>query len=106
MTKTQLVFVGYQADGTMGRLIKDGIKKVNVWGNEVTIRAKIKEIKTMSSHADQGQILTWLGKMEGLSHVILTHGEELPRLVLAEKIRQSLPGIKVDLPLLHDEIEI
>jgi len=104
--KTQLVFVGYQADGTMGRLIKDGIKKVNVWGNEVTIRAKIKEIKTMSSHADQGQILTWLSKMEGLSHVILTHGEELPRLVLAEKIRQDLPGVKVDLPMLHDEIEI
>jgi metallo-beta-lactamase family protein len=77
-----------------------------VWGNEITIRAKIKEIKTMSSHADQGQILTWLEKMEGLSHVILTHGEELPRLVLAEKIRQELPGVKVDLPILQDEIEI
>jgi metallo-beta-lactamase family protein len=104
--KTQLVFVGYQAEGTMGRLIKDGIEKVNVWGNEITIKAKIKEIKTMSSHADQGQILTWLGKMKGLSHVILTHGEELPRLVLAEKVRQELPGLKIDMPMLHDEVEI
>jgi len=105
-SKTQLVFVGYQAEGTMGRLIKDGAEKVNVWGNEITIKAKIKEIKTMSSHADQIQLLTWLGKMQGLTHTILTHGEELPRLVLAEKVRQEFPGIKVDLPMLHEEIEI
>jgi metallo-beta-lactamase family protein len=104
--KTQLVFVGYQADGTMGRQIKDGADNVNVWGNIVTVKAQIKEIKTMSSHADQVQILTWLGKMKGLSRVILAHGEELPRLVLAEKVRQDLPGIKVDLPMLNDEIGI
>ncbi len=104
--KTQLVFVGYQAEGTLGRSIKDGIKEVNIWGNTVSIQARIKEIKTMSSHADQGQILTWLGKMDGLSHVILTHGEELPRLVLAEKVRQELPGVEVSLPLLNDEIEV
>lgn len=104
--KTQLVFVGYQADGTMGRQIKDGADTVNIWGNLITVKAKIKEIKTMSSHADQGQILTWLGKMEGLSHVILTHGEELPRLVLAEKVRQEFPGVKIDTPMLHNEIDI
>lgn len=104
--KTQLVFVGYQADGTMGRQIKEGADNVNVWGNIVTVKARIKEIKTMSSHADQGQILTWLGKMEGLSQVILVHGEELPRLVLAEKVRQDFPGVKVELPMLNDEIEI
>jgi metallo-beta-lactamase family protein len=90
----------------MGRAIKDGAEKVNVWGNVVTIKAKIKEIKSMSSHADQGQILTWLRKMEGLSEVILTHGEELPRLVLAEKVRQELPEVKVELPMLHEEVVI
>lgn len=104
--KTQLVFVGYQAEGTLGRTIKDGAPKVNIWGNEVTIKAKIREIKTMSSHADQGQIITWLSKMEGLSHVILSHGEDLPRLVLAEKVRQEFSGVKVDMPELNDEIEI
>ena len=103
---TQLVFVGYQAEGTLGRSIEDGIDKINIWGNEITIKAQIKEIKTMSSHADQVQLLNWLSKMEGLSHVILTHGEELPRLVLAEKVRQEFPGVRVDLPVLHDEIEV
>jgi len=103
--KTQLVFVGYQAEGTMGRRIQDGANNVNVWGNIVTVKAEIKEITTMSSHADQVQILTWLGKMEGLSRVILVHGEELPRLVLAEKVRQNFPGVEVDLPMLDDEID-
>lgn len=104
--KTQLIFVGYQADGTMGRQIKDGANEVNVWGNIVTIKAQIKEIKTMSSHADQLQILNWLSKMEGLSRVILTHGEELPRLVLAEKVRIDFSGITVDSPKLNEEIKI
>lgn len=104
--KTQLVFVGYQAEGTMGRQIKDGADNVYVWGNIVTVKARIKEIKTMSSHADQVQILTWLGKMEGLSRVVLVHGEELPRLVLAEKVRQDFLGIKVDLPMLNSEIGV
>ncbi len=105
-SKTQLVFVGYQADGTMGRQIENGADNVNVWGNIVTVKAQIKEIKTMSSHADQEQLLTWLSKMEGLSHVILTHGEELPRLVLAERVRQEFSGIEVDMPMLNDVIDI
>jgi len=104
--KTQLVFVGYQAEGTMGRQIKDGADNVYVWGNIVTVKARIKEIRTMSSHADQVQVLIWLGKMKGLSRVILTHGEKFPRLVLAEKVRQEFPGVIVDQPMLKDEIEI
>jgi metallo-beta-lactamase family protein len=104
--KTQLVFVGYQAEGTMGREIKDGLKVVNIWGNAVEIKAQIKEIKTMSSHADQGQLVAWLKKMNGLKEVILVHGEELPRLVLSEKIKQELPGTKVSLPNVYQEIEL
>jgi len=103
---TQLVFVGYQAEGTLGRSIEGGVDQINIWGNVIKIKAQIKEIKTMSSHADQVQILNWLSKMEGLSQVILTHGEEIPRLVLAEKVRQEFSGIKVDLPVINDEIEI
>ncbi len=103
---TQIVFVGYQAEGTMGRLIKDGADKVTVWGSEVRVRAQIKEIKTMSSHADQGQILNWLTKMEGLKRVVLTHGEDLPRLVLSEKVRQTLPEVKINMPKLNEEIKV
>lgn len=104
--ETQLVFVGYQAEGTLGREILDGKKEVNIWGNRVRVSAQIKEIKTMSSHADQEQVIFWLKKIKGLSKVVLIHGEELPRLVLTEKIRQELPGVEVVLPVLDQEISL
>lgn len=104
--KTQMVFVGYQAEGTLGREILNGKESINIWGNQVDIKAEITEIKTMSAHADQGQIITWLKKIQGLKEIALIHGEELPRLVLSEKIHLELPGVKVILPMVHQEIEI
>jgi len=104
--KTQLVFVGFQAEGTLGRQIQDGKKTLNIMGNQVMVRAQLREIKTMSSHADQGQLLTWLKKIEGLKEVYLVHGEELPRLVLTEKIKLEIPGTKVILPTINQEIEL
>jgi metallo-beta-lactamase family protein len=90
----------------MGRDIQDGLRVVNIWGNEIQIRAQVKEIKTMSSHADQGQLLEWLRKINGLKEVVLIHGEELARLVISEKIRQEFPGIKIELPMVFQEIEL
>lgn len=104
--KTQLVFVGFQAEGTMGREIQDGQKTLSILGEMVTVKAQLNEIKTMSSHADQGQVLSWLKKIANLKEVFLVHGEELPRLVLMEKIRQDLPGVKIVLPTIHQEIEL
>ena len=104
--KTQLVFVGYQAEGTLGREILDGKKSVNIWRSQVKIKAEILEIKTMSAHADQEQVLNWLKKIEGLEEVVLIHGEDLARLVLSEKIHQELPDVKVILPIINQEIKI
>ena len=104
--KNTIVFVGFQAEGTLGREIKDGKENVVIWGNHIEVRAQIKEIKTMSSHADQSQLLNWVGKIGGLKKIILTHGEELPRLVLKEKIRNELEGVEVILPNLEMEIEL
>jgi len=104
--KTQLVFVGFQAEGTLGREIQDGAEKINIWGNWIDIKAELVDIKTMSAHADQEQVLSWLRKIEGLTEVALVHGEDLPRLVLNEKIHQMLPDVKVILPEINQEIEL
>ncbi len=104
--KTQLVFVGYQAEGTLGREIKDGAASVTIWGNKVPVAAEIINIETMSAHADQGQLLNWAKKIQGLKQIFLVHGEELPRLVLKEKIRQDLEGVKVELPSINSEIDL
>ena len=103
---TQLVIVGYQAEGTLGREILDGASSVNIWGNWINIKAEILEIKTMSAHADQGQVLSWLKKIEGLEEIALIHGEELPRLVLSEKVHIELPGVKVILPIVNQEVDL
>ncbi|HCQ31367.1 TPA: hypothetical protein DIU27_03230 [Candidatus Collierbacteria bacterium] len=105
-SNTQLVMVGYQAEGTLGREILDGNRRINIWGNWITINAEVLEIKTMSAHADQGQVLLWLKKIDGLEEVALIHGEELPRLVLSEKIHQDLPDVKVVLPVVNQEIDL
>ncbi len=104
--KTQIVFVGYQAEGTLGRKIKDGEKEVVIYGEKFPVRAEIVSIDSMSAHADQGQLMMWLKKIYGLKRVYLTHGEDLPRLVLMEKIKQEMPGVKVDMPRLNQELEI
>lgn len=103
---TQIVFVGFQAEGTLGREIIEGNRTLNVYGRYVEVRAQVKEIKTMSSHADQGQLIYWLTKIKGLEKIILVHGEELPRLVLKEKIANELSGIEVFLPHSEEEIEL
>lgn len=104
--KTQLVFVGFQAEGTLGREIQDGKKNISIWGSSIDIKAGITEIKTLSAHADQEQLMVWLKKITGLSKVALVHGEELPRLVLNEKIHQELPDVKVVLPVINQEIDL
>ena len=87
---TQIVFVGYQAEGTLGRQIIDGAKTVNIWGNERRVGAEIINIESMSAHADQGQLLNWVKKIWGVRKVVLVHGEEIPRLTLKEKINPPL----------------
>jgi metallo-beta-lactamase family protein len=104
--KAIIVFVGFQAVGTLGRQIKDGEKNISIWGNHIEVRAQIEEIKSMSSHADQEQLMSWVGKIKGLKKIILIHGEDLPRLVLKEKIKNELGDIDVIMPNLNMQIEL
>lgn len=103
--KTRLLFVGYQAPGTLGRMILDGKKSVSIYGKVVDVRASIGEITSMSAHADKGQLLTWLGEIDGVKRVFLVHGEELARRKLKMEIEKKW-GYKVELPLAEEEFEI
>ena len=104
--KTQVVFVGYQAEGTLGRKIKDGARTVTVWCCEVMVKAQVRVIESMSAHADQGQLLLWLRKIGGLKAAILSHGEDIPRLTLKEKIHQEMPEVKLMLPVMNEIINL
>ena len=102
----RLLFVGYQGEETLGREIKEGATEVEIDEITVPVNAHISSIENMSAHADQKQLLEWLSAIKGFKQVVLTHGDEEPRDILANKIRDLYPKVQVDCPLLNDQITL
>jgi metallo-beta-lactamase family protein len=89
--ETTVLLVGYQAEGTRGRLLQDGAKEIKMLGEMVPVRAKIKVLDGFSAHADQGEILRWLRtfkKPPRMTYIV--HGEPPAANALAEAIRAQL----------------
>jgi metallo-beta-lactamase family protein len=83
-----ILFVGFQAEGTLGRILIDGAKKVRIMGKEFDVRAKIESIDAYSAHADRREILDWLNSFEVFpAKIFLCHGEHLATRALAETIK-------------------
>lgn len=73
-----ILFVGYQAEGTLGRKLLNGAKTVNLFGEEIRVNAKIDSIVGMSGHADRDMLLNWLGSLETPpTKVFVNHGEDI-----------------------------
>ncbi|MGC8775881.1 MAG: MBL fold metallo-hydrolase RNA specificity domain-containing protein [Minisyncoccia bacterium] len=89
--KSMLLFIGYQAEGSLGRQILDGAKKVKIFGEEVEVNCKIKQIENYSAHADQNQIIEWIRPIRlSLKKIFVVQGEENSSQVLAQKIKDEL----------------
>ncbi|MFP4474419.1 MAG: MBL fold metallo-hydrolase RNA specificity domain-containing protein [Desulfatibacillaceae bacterium] len=108
-----LVIVGFQAYGTTGRQIVDGAKAVRIFGEMVAVGAKVFTIGGFSAHADQNDLLTWVGHFaESKPRVFAVHGESTASLALAEKIEERwglttyVPRYKEALLLKPREIEV
>lgn len=85
--KSMIIFVGYQAQGSLGRQILDGASEVRIFGETVPVRCKKLNIPGYSAHADQARLLEWVGHMRGsLKKVFVVQGEEQSSKVLAGKI--------------------
>src|SRR3989344_8515140 len=88
-----ILFIGFQAQGTLGRRILDGAKEVTIFQDKVPVRCRVEAIGGYSAHADQPALLNWLKKgAEGgnLKKVFVVQGEAESATVLAEKIKQDL----------------
>jgi len=89
--RNTVLFVGYQAAGTRGRVMVDGAKQVKLLGHFVTIAAKIERIDSMSAHADAGEIMRWLsGFRKPPTMTYLVHGEPVALDALAKRIGDAL----------------
>ncbi|MFW6126052.1 MAG: MBL fold metallo-hydrolase RNA specificity domain-containing protein, partial [Chloroflexota bacterium] len=74
--ESTVLFVGYQAVGTLGRHIVDGAKQVRVLGQQRRVRARIAQIQGFSAHADRDELMRWLGGLKSAPrHVFVAHGE-------------------------------
>lgn len=101
--QNRLLLVGYQGEETLGREIMEGARRVIINEKVVNIKASVEISRSMSSHADQSQLLDWLGHIKGVKKLFLTHGEEGPRTVLAETVREKLGIQDIVLPLQNEE---
>ena len=93
-----ILFVGYQAPGTLGRSIVDGAKKVKIFGEEIAVNARIEYIEGYSGHADQEWLLNFVYSfINKPKHIFLVHGEPEGQRVLKEKIIETIK-IPVTIP--------
>ena len=86
-----ILFVGYQAAGTLGRQILDGNREVRLHGRYRLIRARVEHVVGFSGHADRAQLLQWLGHFTTPpEQLFVTHGEVESALALAQQVRDQL----------------
>jgi len=88
--KTQVLFVGFQTPGTLGRRLLNGDKSVSIMRHHITVKAQIKNVGAFSAHADQLGLLNWLGGFTSKPIIFLTHGENPAREALSKKIISKL----------------
>ena len=96
--KNTILFVGYQAPGTLGAKIVNGEKKVKIFGEEVAVNARIEYIEGYSGHADQEGLLNFVYSfVHKPKHIFLVHGEPEGQEILKEKLLETT-GIPVTIP--------
>lgn len=97
-----VVFVGYQANGTLGRQILEGEKAIRIQGTFYKVAAKIAKLNGLSAHADRTEIITWLKTTPNApKKIFITHGEEASSLALEEAITNTLKW-KTVIPKFND----
>jgi len=103
-----VLFVGYQAPGTLGAVIKGGAPEVRIHGRQVPVRAQIRGISNYSAHADHSELMDWITeRLPAHGAIFLTHGEDDSRNALREAlVKTGLAGDQVQMPQLDDAFDL
>ena len=101
-----ILFVGYQAPGTLGRKLVDGEKKVKIFGEEIAVNARIEYIEGYSGHADQEWLMNFVYSfITKPKHIFLVHGEPEGQKVLKSKLEEST-DIPITIPDFGESYEL
>lgn len=104
--ESHILFVGYQAEGTLGRRILEGAEFVKLFGEEVAVKAQIHSIEGFSAHADQQGLLSWLsGFSKPPKKIFLVHGEP-DTMALWGKIVETEIGVATVIPAYGDSYDL
>ena len=106
--KSTVLFVGYQAPGTLGHVIKSGKPEVRIHGNNHAVRADIRSIGNYSAHGDHTELMDWIAeRLPAHGAIFLTHGEDEPREAMRTALAaKGINGNKVHAPQLDDAFEL
>lgn len=103
---TVVLFTGYQANGTLGRKLMDGAHEVMIHGQQIPVRATVSRLSSLSAHADQGEMMAWLGNFKTPpKQTFIVHGEPPAQEALQAKIEGEL-GWKTLIPHQGDRVEL
>ena len=104
--KNSVIIVGYQAEGSTGRKLVEGAKKVSLLGEEIKVEANIYSLQGFSAHADQSMLLNWIGHFKKFpKKIFLVHGEEKAITALKSEIENKWQA-NVHVPDLGDSVEL
>lgn len=93
--KSGILFVGYQSEGSLGRAIVDGARRVRINGDEIPVNAEVHSVSGYSAHADRSELLRWANDLDGaLKKIFVVQGDEAAAQALAEELqRHGLPAV-------------
>jgi metallo-beta-lactamase family protein len=104
--ESTILFVGYQAEGTPGRVLLDGAREIRLLGQMHPVRARIEKIDGFSAHADRDGLLAWLSDIRvPPRRVFVTHGEEKAATSFANLLKEKT-GWTVEVPEYKDTVEL
>jgi metallo-beta-lactamase family protein len=104
--RTVVLFVGFQAEHTLGRRIQEGAKSVKVLGEEVAVRASVETISGYSAHADRDELRAWVRRVGGpIRRAFVVHGEPDAAQAMAKILKEE--GVRqVDVPAMGQSYEL
>ena len=98
-----ILLVGFQAQGSLGRILLEGAESVRIQGDEIRVRARVRQLDLYSGHADATEIVGWLGDRRPIAEAIfLTHGEKAAIAALKDNLVKADVARRIVIPQLDD----